>query len=161
MGRVQLLDVLGLPLHLLLHLLVVHEVLHGPTDADVEELQGQEEEFRDGAKLFFLCYFGSRPGADDVSLQEGGLLVVNEVGGVDVLPLVVLHVGDGLAEPEQAGVAVDEEAVVGQLAILLVVEPVNQLHPLHVAQQGPVVPLQEGFLTLLPHQLLVGLEQLP
>lgn len=159
--RVQLLDVLSLPFHLLLHLLVVHEVFHGTTDADVEELQSQEEELCDGAKLFFICYFGTRPGADDVSLQEGGLLVVDEVSGVNILPLIVLHVCDGLAESEEAGVAVYEEAVMRQFAILLVVEPMHQLRPLHVAQQHPVVPLQEGLLALLPHQLPVGLEQLP
>ena len=37
--------------------------------------------------------------------------MVHKIVRIDVLPLVILHVGDDLAEPEEARVAVDEDAI--------------------------------------------------
>ena len=38
--------------------------------------------------------------------------MIHKICRIDVLPLVVLHVGDDLAKPEEARVAVDEDAIV-------------------------------------------------
>jgi hypothetical protein len=99
--------VVELLLHILLHLVVFVEIVHGATHPHVQELKGQEKELGYGAELPLLGYWLARFVAYGVPSELVGLLVVEEVTRVDALPLVVLHAGDGLAQPQKTAVGVD------------------------------------------------------
>lgn len=69
--------------------------------------------------------------------------MVHEVSRVDAPPLVVLHVRNGFAQPQETAVGVDHQSVVGKLAVLGVVDPVSEFHSVEVGDEQSVVPLQK------------------
>ena len=152
-------DVFHVFLDVFLHIVEHGEVFHGPADPHMEKLQRKEEKLRDGSKLFGFEVFLEALGADGVRPQLLGLLVAQKVAGVDGLPLVLLLVGDHLAESQKAAVDVDQQPVMRQFHILRVIQPVSQLHPAQIAHQQPIVPLQKHLPRLLPHKLPVRIAQ--
>ena len=91
----------------------------------MQKLQGKEEELSDGAIFFLSLHFWARFGTDGIDSKERGLRVVDIVCGINVLPLVVLSIGDGFAEAKERDIGIDQDAIVRQIAVLCVVHTVS------------------------------------
>lgn len=98
----------------------------------MKKLQAKEEKFSDGSEFLFALKFHNSFAINRIILHKGRLFVVPEVSRVDRFVLIIILRNDDLAEIEEAVESIDQEAIMGESAIICICESCSKFCPSHV-----------------------------